>query len=120
MKKAVCCIVCAIITAAMSLLLCLPAACLSYVRGDADGDGEVTSLDVTCIQRVITGIQPDPDGTVSRRGAIIDGTLTLMDATEIQRYLAGFRNRYHIGLTEPEDPTVFDAFPTEDNQLPIL
>lgn len=87
----------------------------SWVRGDADGDGYVTSLDATYIQRVIADMYPDPDRSISKRGSVINDTMTLMDATEIQLYLAGCGNRYHIGEQNGDIP-FFD----EDNQLPIL
>ncbi len=59
-----------------------------YMKGDADGDGQVSVMDSTEIQRhcakmlVITGqcfTNADIDG---------DGVLTVMDATAIQRYVA--------------------------------
>ena len=57
------------------------------ILGDADGDGELTTLDATVIQRLMAGmsvgsydaILADADG---------DSVLTIIDATEIQRYLA--------------------------------
>lgn len=103
-----------IITALLSAA-CLPAGALTWLRGDADGDGEVTSLDVTVIQRVIAEIMPDPDGSIAKRGDVTRDSLTAMDASWIQWYLARLDNRYHIG-EEASD----DGFPTEDDQLPIL
>ena len=96
--------------------VCLSAGAQTYLRGDADGDGEITSADATVVQRVVAGILPDPDGSISKRGALIDGTLSLTDATQIQWYLARGSNPYHIG--EPVSTDI--VFPTEDNQLPIL
>ena len=103
----------------------LPAACLSagarfYLRGDADGDGKITSLDVTTAQRVLTGIITDDDGSITRRSDVTGDGLTLPDATAIQRYLAGFADPYQIGQSASEKPTVNPALPTEENQLPIL
>lgn len=122
MKKALRCTVCAVITAAVCLSFCLPAACLSYtyIRGDADGDGDITSLDVTVAQRVIAGIVTDPDGSITKRCDVTGDGLTLPDATAIQRYLAGFTDPYQIGQPASEKPTVNPALPTEENQLPIL
>ena len=56
--------------------------------GDVDGDGGVTVLDATAIQRKLAALYvasydealADVDG---------DGTVTILDATAIQRYLAG-------------------------------
>lgn len=114
--------VCVMMTAAVCLSLCLSAACLSYIyiRGDADGDGDITSIDVTVAQRVIVGIVTDPDGAIARRSDVTGDGLALPDATAIQRYLAGFTDPYQIGQPASENPTVNPAFPTEENQLPVL
>ncbi|MBQ3330199.1 MAG: hypothetical protein IJG87_03375 [Ruminococcus sp.] len=95
--------------------VCLSAGARTYLRGDADGDGEISSLDVTVVQRVVAGIITDSDGSITERGAVTGGdSLTLPDATQIQRYLAGLTN---CNVGEPASDIVF---PTEDNQLPIL
>lgn len=94
--------------------VCLSAGAQSNLRGDADGDGEITSVDVTVVQRVVAGILTDPDGSISKRGAVTGDSLTLLDATEIQRYLAGLKNN-RVG--EPASDIII---PTEDNQLPII
>ena len=57
------------------------------ILGDVDGDGVVTIIDATCIQRHLAEIPiysynetaADTDG---------DGKVTILDATSIQRYLA--------------------------------
>ena len=64
--------------------------------GDADGDGVVTILDVTAIQRKLASIAlpafdeiaADVDG---------DGSVTILDATYIQRWLAGLEAPEGIG-----------------------
>ncbi len=66
------------------------------VRGDSDGDGDVTIIDATAIQRKLASIllsffdeiAADVDG---------DGDVTIIDATSIQRHLANFENTYGIG-----------------------
>ena len=70
-----------------------------YIRGDADGDGYVEIYDVTLIQRVIAGIQPDPDGMITRRGDVNKNGLDVNDAKNIQKYLAQFNNVLGIGKT---------------------
>ena len=57
--------------------------------GDVDGDGTVTILDVTCIQRKLSGFKVQ-DYNEKAADADGDGTVTISDATCIQRYLAGF------------------------------
>ena len=71
----------------------------SFIRGDADGDSEVTILDATHIQRFLAGIIEDPDGMIALRGdSDGDDELTIIDATMIQRYLVGFETDY-VGET---------------------
>ena len=81
---------------------------LRGILGDADGNGEVDSIDVTVLQRYsadmeypISGLETaDVDG---------DGEITIIDATYIQRYLAEMDTPYRIGETvgsgEQEDQT---------------
>ena len=71
------------------------------ISGDADGDGKVSILDVTCIQKLLAEIC-DRDGS-SFSGRIItaiekklldadgDGKVTIQDATAIQFRLADLR-----------------------------
>ena len=66
------------------------------VLGDVDGDGEVTILDATAIQRHLASLSTtaynkdlaDTDG---------DGEVTILDATFIQRWLAGLSSNENIG-----------------------
>ncbi len=67
------------------------------VWGDADGDGVVTILDVTHIQRHL--IQSDPNvEEANMKAAIVSGEdeLSVVDATLIQRYLAGMIERFPV------------------------
>lgn len=114
---------CTLLITAVLSASCLSANALSWLRGDADGDGEITSVDVTVIQRVLSGAYPDEEGMIKKRGAVTGDELSLPDATALQRYLALFSDHYHIGemCTEEETqpPTEF-VFPTQENQLPII
>ena len=68
----------------------------TYLKGDADGNGEVTILDATVVQRKLADLTVnDPEG-VAIRGAVTTGTLGILDATAIQRFIAGFENVYGI------------------------
>ena len=68
----------------------------SFILGDVDGDGEVTILDATFIQRYLASLYvesfnndaADTDG---------DGEITILDATFIQRWLAGLPSNDAIG-----------------------
>ena len=65
--------------------------------GDVDGDGEVTVLDVTYLQRVLAGVK-DKDATVEKLGDVDgDGDLTMIDTTKLQRWLLGLNQDLNIG-----------------------
>lgn len=67
----------------------------TYCRGDADGNGAISILDATVIQRRLAAL---PTGAFDEEAADIRGGGTdILDATLIQRYLAGFENRYQVG-----------------------
>ena len=59
------------------------------ILGDADGDGEVTILDATHIQRHLAGISLFNDLQEAVADDDRDGEVTILDATSIQRMLAG-------------------------------
>ncbi len=96
--KTVCIItICAIAFSAFTF--CVAAEQKKYVRGDSDGDGTVSIYDVTLIQRVIAGIEPDPDGMITKRGDVNKNGMDINDAVNIQKYLAQFNNVLGIGNT---------------------
>ena len=65
--------------------------------GDVDGDGEVTVLDVTYLQRVLAGAK-DKDATVEKLGDVDgDGDFTSIDVTKLQRWLLGLNQDLKIG-----------------------
>lgn len=101
------------------IIMTLPvSAASSYIRGDADGDGDVAIMDVTVIQRKLVDLEVP---YFDERAADVDGDeLSITDATWIQRYLAEFQNIYHINETVTiPDPTV--PQPTRDPyELPIV
>ena len=111
-----------IIMIALLSAVCLSAGAQTYLRGDADGDGSITSLDTAVVQRVVSGIDFDEDGCIAQRAAVADDPLSIQDATRIQMFLAHFDDRYRIGdrVDTAETPTEAIMLPTEDNQLPIL
>ena len=107
---------------AVSMILPVSAAS-SYLRGDADGDSEVTIADATVIQRTLANI---PTASFFKKAADVDGDgLNIMDATNIQRYLAGFENTYHIDemvtVPDPTTPQPTTPQPTRDPyELPVV
>ena len=58
----------------------------SYLLGDADGDGSVTILDATTIQRYLAGILSEEYIDIDASKCTGD-TVSILDATYIQRYL---------------------------------
>ena len=107
---------------AVSMILPVSAAS-SYLRGDADGDGEVTIMDATVIQRRLVEL---PTPNFDERAADVDGDgLNITDATWIQRYLAEFENIHHINETvtipDPTTPQPTAPQPTRDPyELPVV
>ena len=71
----------------------------SYILGDADGDGDVTIIDATVIQRALAGITVPSDFNEAAADVDGDGDMTIIDVTCIQRYLAGIDVPYDIGKT---------------------
>ena len=65
--------------------------------GDVDGDGAVTILDATCIQRVLTSLSVKTF-VAACSDTDVDGSLTILDATCIQRRLADLPSDDRIGL----------------------
>lgn len=70
-----------------------------YILGDADGDGQITALDVTFIQRVLARVRDDPDHLIALRGTIAGEELSITDASLIQRSLAQLAIAYPVGET---------------------
>lgn len=68
-----------------------------YKNGDADGDGKITILDATMVQRVLAALTRDTDGMIKLRGDVDKNGLTILDATSIQRYLAEYQDKHRIG-----------------------
>ena len=69
-----------------------------YLLGDADGDGEITIMDATIIQRYLADFPVGVSSNVLMQGDVDeDDDLTIADASFIQRRLADIRIPYDIG-----------------------
>lgn len=98
------------IMVAVILMMCVFGTTLSasavtmYVRGDADADDSVNSVDVSVIQRKVAIMEVNP---FRKKSADVDkdGDVTIVDATLIQRYLANFKDPWKIG-------SLFDPYET--------
>lgn len=93
----------------------------SYIRGDADGDGTVSVLDATVIQRQLAHLSTSAFDEIA---ADVDSNgLDILDATGIQRYLACYENLYGIGekvITTLETSHPVEK-PTQDEyELPFI
>ena len=67
-------------------------------RGDADGNGEIESLDAAVIQRSSAGLPTRLPEDVLMRGDVDgNGVLEIIDSTFVQRYLASMAIPYDIG-----------------------
>ncbi len=61
----------------------------AVLRGDYDGDGQITIMDATRAQRILADLEERPaEELLIKLDADGDGMLTIMDATRIQRVLA--------------------------------
>lgn len=69
-----------------------------YLLGDADGDGKVSVLDATAIQRSLAKLSVKSFHEKAA-DADEDGKLTVLDATAIQRWLAKLST--HAGIGDP-------------------
>ena len=66
-----------------------------YLLGDADGDGSITILDATAVQRWIADYPTNLDTLAA--DADQDTVISVLDATAIQRYLVGMSSTENIG-----------------------
>ena len=81
----------------MSLSVSLFTQAAPVVLGDFDGDGEVTIIDATYIQRYLTDKRIPDTFNVSAADVDNDSIISIIDATWIQRWLAGRPIPYPIG-----------------------
>jgi hypothetical protein len=81
----------------MTLNVSLSTKAAYALLGDADGDGEVTILDATVVQRFLAKFDVADPQVVTERGDVTGDELDILDATMIQRYRAQFSVPYPIG-----------------------
>ena len=59
------------------------------IIGDVNGDGSVTVLDATTLQKYISGLVSLSNEQLALADTSGDGSITVLDATAIQKYIAG-------------------------------
>lgn len=86
----------------------------TWIRGDTDGDGVITILDATVIQRYLADYEVKNPERVVMCGDINGDGVNIMDATTIQRYLADFTDPYPIGTPIEQSSESPTEQPTEE------
>lgn len=85
--------------------------------GDADGDGDISILDATAIQRHLASIDILDAAAIERAKVNGDQELSILDATSIQRYLVNLLDRFPAeDMTEPTQPAEPTAEPATSVQ----
>ena len=69
---------------------------MALIRGDADGDNEITILDATTIQRYIASLSVSHYSEAAA-DADADGDVTILDATTVQRFIASLPTYEGVG-----------------------
>ena len=98
-----------LLTAAMllSLAVCTTAVdAAAALYGDTDGDGSVTIMDATKIQRHLAELETLDADAIRRSKVLGDSELTIMDATAIQRKLAELIDRFPVEEKLPSEVTI--------------
>lgn len=109
-----------IITVFIVTILCLsatliPASAVTHTVGDVDGDGKISIMDATAIQKKLAGL------TVKYYSQYADfdrsGTINILDATAIQKYCAGTITIYgnYIISFDGQTASVIKYFGSETN-----
>ena len=75
----------------------------SELYGDTDGDGEVSILDATAIQRHLAELTKLDEQAIARGRVLGTDELSILDATAIQRYLAQLIDHFPAGRTLPTE-----------------
>ena len=58
-------------------------------RGDLNGDGKISALDIIKVQRLIVGLDPTLDEVLPVADVNQDGKISALDIIKIQRHIVG-------------------------------
>ena len=72
------------------------------IVGDVDGDGLVTVLDATLIQKYTADIIGKDELNTTTADVNLDGKINISDTTKIQSYAAGISDSLYAGMTVKE------------------
>lgn len=90
----------------------------SFIWGDADGDGDLTILDATCIQRYLAAFSVT---NFNKAAAMVSNgkELTIIDATLIQRKLVNLIDRFPVeeAAIQPTEPEPTEEPTTVNTEL---
>ena len=118
-----------IISLLLAVILCLTGIAVSasevgtqsIIWGDADGDGEVSIIDVTSIQRYLVEI---PVLSFNMEAAIVSGEdeLSIIDATLIQRKLVNLIDQFPVEevAVQPTEPEPTEAPTIEETEMKMV
>lgn len=84
----------------------------TVILGDVDGDGEISVIDATAIQRIIAKLEVADARMTLAADVDKDGVVSIIDTTAIQRYMAKYDDGYGIGQPIGDTP-VIPTTPTE-------
>ena len=65
-----------------------------YLLGDVNGDGQVTVVDATLIQKYIAGLVTLSDTQKAAADVNNDGSVSIVDVTQLQTYIAGLIDKF--------------------------
>ena len=65
-----------------------------YMLGDVNGDGKISVLDATLIQKYLAGLVTFSDTQKAAADVNGDGSVSVIDATLIQKYIAGLIDKF--------------------------
>ncbi|MBQ7134410.1 MAG: dockerin type I repeat-containing protein, partial [Ruminococcus sp.] len=72
----------------ISYTFTIPAETTGYILGDVDGDGKVSVVDATIIQRHVAQLSVIDEESFMSADVDKDGKISVMDATIVQRFVA--------------------------------
>ena len=87
------------------------------IMGDVDGDGVVTVVDATLIQKYAADSIGSAHFNVNTADVNLDGFINIDDATKVQRYAADLSGTLYAGMTPQEARAPKND---DDIQTPII